>query len=223
MGEFIKNVWIKFHTNEEDKASDTRVIVTVTEINNSISDHIDNDFGHFAVNSDTDWIKLNPVYHSLFLDYLLNGTITIRIDPKGNDTWRFNFTLVLELDDNSRYLYGVNGLELNQNNREKSFSLPNIIGDPLLTGVWNCDDGGKYYLRQIGSTLCWYGEENPSGPTWSNVAHGTINSNIINLEWVDVPKGNIMQSGILTLNIVSNNQLKATQKTGGFGGSVWSR
>ena len=189
----IKDVWIKFHTNDEDKASDTHVTVTVNDRNSIVSDQIGNDFGYFNVNSDTDFIKLNPGYHSLFIEDLLNGTVTIRIDPKRNDTWRFNFTFVLELNDNSKYSYGVNGLELDQNNREKSFFLPNISGDPLLTGVWNCDDGGKYYLRQTDSTLCWYGEQNPSGPTWSNVAHGTINSNIINLEWVDVPKGNIMQ------------------------------
>jgi hypothetical protein len=52
-----------------------------------------------------------------------------------------------------------------------------------LTGVWNCDDKGTYYLRQIGNTLWWYGEQKSNNPLWSNVAHGTITDNTINLEW----------------------------------------
>ena len=92
-----------------------------------------------------------------------------------------------------------------------------------LTGVWNCDDTGTYYLKQIDNDLYWYGESDPVTPSWSNVAHGTISGNTLNLEWEDVPKGNIMQNGILALNIVSNDELKLTQMTGGFGGSHWTR
>ena len=92
-----------------------------------------------------------------------------------------------------------------------------------LTGVWNCDDGGKYYLRQLGNTLWWYGERDPNTPNWSNVAKGTVSGDSIHLEWADVPKGSIMQSGILTVKIVSNNELQATEKTGGFSGSRWTR
>jgi hypothetical protein len=43
------------------------------------------------------------------------------------------------------------------------------------------------------------------------------------MQWADVPKGKIMQSGTLTLNIVSNYHLQAIQKTGGFGDSLWTR
>ena len=92
-----------------------------------------------------------------------------------------------------------------------------------LTGVWNCDNGGKYYLRQLGNSLWWYGERDPNSPAWSNVAYGTISGNTLNLRWADVPKGSIMQNGILTLNVVSNNELQAIQKTGGFAGSSWTK
>lgn len=92
-----------------------------------------------------------------------------------------------------------------------------------LTGVWNCDDGGKYYVRQLGSAIWWYGENDPKNPSWSNVLRGTIGGNVINAEWSDVPKGSIMSNGKLVLQIVSNNRLIATSKTGGFGGSVWTR
>lgn len=92
-----------------------------------------------------------------------------------------------------------------------------------LTGVWNCDDGGKYYIRQHENTIWWYGEPSDSPGQWSNVAKGTISGSTINLDWTDVPKGSTMNSGILVLNIVSNDQLTATQKTGDFGGSIWTR
>jgi len=99
-------------------------------------------------------------------------------------------------------------------------STPAIID---LTGVWNCDDGGMYYVRQLGTTVWWYGEHDPNAPDWSNVMRGTISGNTINADWTDVPKGSIMQYGNLVLQIASNNKLVALSKTGGFGGSVWTR
>lgn len=92
-----------------------------------------------------------------------------------------------------------------------------------LTGVWNCDDGGKYYIRQMGNKIWWYGEANPNSPGWSNVMYGTVNGNTIHGNWADVPKGSTMNSGAMDLNVESNNRLSATSKTGGFGGSVWTR
>jgi len=92
-----------------------------------------------------------------------------------------------------------------------------------LTGVWNCDDGGIYYLRQLGTTVWWYGERNPNTPSWSNVMRGTISGYMINAEWSDVPKGSVMSNGNLVLQIASNKKLVAVSKTGGFGGSVWTR
>jgi hypothetical protein len=92
-----------------------------------------------------------------------------------------------------------------------------------LTGVWNCDDGGMYYIRQFGTTVWWYGEHDPYAPDWSNVMRGAISGSTINADWTDVPKGSIMQYGNLKLQIQSNNKIVAISKTGGFGGSVWTR
>ncbi|MGB5100506.1 MAG: hypothetical protein WBN94_07920 [Methanothrix sp.] len=92
-----------------------------------------------------------------------------------------------------------------------------------LTGVWNCDDGGIYYVRQLGTTVWWYGELDPNTPNWSNVMRGAISGNMINADWSDVPKGSVMQNGNLVLQIASNNKLVAISKTGGFSGSVWTR
>ncbi len=92
-----------------------------------------------------------------------------------------------------------------------------------LTGVWDCDDGGTYYLRQSGDTLWWFGEPSYEPGGWSNVATGTISGYIIDLNWSDVPKGSTTNGGYLVLNILSNDRLEASEKTGGFGGSVWTR
>jgi len=93
-----------------------------------------------------------------------------------------------------------------------------------LTGKWSCDDGGTYYLRQIGNSLYWYGERDKTKPAWSNVLTGRIKGGEIRGNWADVPKGRTMSRGDLHLAIKQGgNILVAIKKTGGFGGSRWKR
>jgi hypothetical protein len=92
-----------------------------------------------------------------------------------------------------------------------------------LTGTWSCNDGGKYYVRQIGKELFWYGEKSVTSPIWSNVATGTVDGNYIIVRWADVPKGTTLSEGILELTLVNPNKFQSTLKTGGFGGSIWTR
>jgi len=102
-------------------------------------------------------------------------------------------------------------------------SLSSIVSASDLTGTWSCNDGGIYYIRQIGDTINWYGEKSPIHPTWSNVANGKIIGNKIYIEYVDVPKGRDLSSGTLTLEIIHHNRLIRTEVDGGFGGSAWRR
>lgn len=94
-----------------------------------------------------------------------------------------------------------------------------------LTGEWSCGDGGTYYLRQVGNELWWSGKRTDGNKTiFANVFHGTIKGNEISGSWVDDPSGNKRGSGTLTLEIGGDGeslQLKATAKTGGFGGKTW--
>lgn len=93
-----------------------------------------------------------------------------------------------------------------------------------IEGIFTCDWNGTYYVRQIGNEILWYGEETSENPTWSNVAHGTINGNVITLTWADVPKGVIMQKGNLIINILSNDNFVLTSQEGdNFGSSNWNR
>ena len=92
-----------------------------------------------------------------------------------------------------------------------------------LDGVFS-GGGGKYFLRQIGNEVLWYGEEDAVSPTWSNVAHGIINGNTITVKWADVPKGSIKQSGDLFIRIDSNDSLILVRQTGEFFATdSWSR
>ncbi len=93
-----------------------------------------------------------------------------------------------------------------------------------LTGTWQANDGGIYYLRQTGEELHWYGEQNATEPRWANVFHGRIRGERINGDWLDVPKGKTLGSGKLSLTLSNNGQvLERSRETGGFGGSRWTR
>lgn len=65
------------------------------------------------------------------------------------------------------------------------------------------------------------------GRVWNNVARGEISGLTINVEWADVPRGEILGEGTLTLEIeddgTGNVQIVKVSETGtGFGGMTWT-
>ena len=111
-----------------------------------------------------------------------------------------------------------------------------------LTGAWAADDGGTYYIRQLGDgSVTWVGLHNSGfhrGMEFTNVFRGRISSNGKNLsgDWADVPRGESNNSGALSLGIVQELDLehwppqlrielrqKPDGTSGGFGGRVWRR
>ena len=95
-----------------------------------------------------------------------------------------------------------------------------------LTGVWEADDNGIYYLRETSDgRLWWFGTDvgRTTGNTFSNVAVGQIDGDVIQLEWVDVPYGKWLNRGDLTLHVSADGHtLTKIEATGGFGGSTWT-
>jgi hypothetical protein len=102
-----------------------------------------------------------------------------------------------------------------------------------LTGAWAGDDGGIYYLRQLGSVLWWNGmstrEGNPFdlGREWNNVGRGVINGLEIDVEWSDVPRSESAGYGTLHLSIqddgTGNIQIvKRPAEEDNFGNFVWT-
>jgi hypothetical protein len=75
-----------------------------------------------------------------------------------------------------------------------------------LTGAWSGDEGGVYYIRQVGDCVWWFGTELDAfepGATgqlgFANVAAGRIDGAFITVEWADLPLGNVVGGGGLTL------------------------
>jgi hypothetical protein len=95
-----------------------------------------------------------------------------------------------------------------------------------LTGVWEANDDGIYYLRETGDgRLWWFGTDvgRTTGNTFSNVAVGQIDGDVIQLEWADVPYGTMLKRGNLTVQVSADGHtLTKIEATGGFGGSIWT-
>jgi hypothetical protein len=109
-------------------------------------------------------------------------------------------------------------------------STPPTSGD--LTGVWQCDDGGLYYIRQgTDGSVTWAGVQDSGfhkGMEFTNVFSGSLTDggSFVRGEWADVPRGATAGSGIILLGIwddASGLRLEQVpeETTGGFGGSKW--
>lgn len=120
----------------------------------------------------------------------------------------------------------VSQLETVENSSSLPSKSPKLIAQALrvnFSGRWRSNDGGIYHIKQIGNELWWYGESGDKGASWSNVFHGFIGKQEIAGKWVDVPKGRVNSQGEMTVQIASPDRLVSVRKTGGFGGSVWTR
>ena len=109
---------------------------------------------------------------------------------------------------------------------------PAEVGE--LTGAWTGNDGGVYYIRHVGECVWWFGTEVDDiepGVTgqhgFANVASGRMVGTQLDLEWADVPLGNILNGGGLTFVYdEARDQLTLAEQRGGweeFGGSVLTR
>jgi hypothetical protein len=93
-----------------------------------------------------------------------------------------------------------------------------------LTGIWQCNDGGTYFLRQVGGDLWWYGRDGGGGDNWTNVFHGQIQGFEVIGYWADIPVGRFARSdGKLQLRIDNPGRLLLSNQSGNFGGSEWKR
>ncbi|MEB3343971.1 hypothetical protein U6A24_00785 [Aquimarina gracilis] len=107
--------------------------------------------------------------------------------------------------------------------RSAGFGVRNDFND--ITGKWIGNDGGHYYIRQIGNRVIWFGEHSfTSGrPAWANIAWGSRFYSQLWLDWIDVPKGNTNSAGGILRGFVEEpNYISLGHNTGGFGGSkLW--
>jgi hypothetical protein len=105
----------------------------------------------------------------------------------------------------------------------KKFFLPLLVAVFLgttmamdLTGDWKADNGDNIYFRQVDSTVWYYGESVAENENWTSVGYGTLEDNIIKLNWTDVPKGNASLMGTVALKVASDKELEVMDQTGGW-------
>jgi hypothetical protein len=109
---------------------------------------------------------------------------------------------------------------------------PEGVGE--LTGVWRGSEGGYYYVRQVGDCIWWFGtdvREIRRGQTdqsgFANVAAGRVDGDRIDLEWADLPLGDTLGGGGLTLVYdAENDQLTRIEQRGDwlpFGATTFTR
>jgi hypothetical protein len=116
---------------------------------------------------------------------------------------------------------------------EPDFAGPGPAGDAAtavavreesdLSAVWLGNDGGTYYVRQLGAEIWWFGESADSGRTWTHVFRGQVAGDRIAGTWADVPRGKTRGSGILILQRDGSEGLRMVEVSGGFGGNRWAR
>jgi hypothetical protein len=96
-------------------------------------------------------------------------------------------------------------------------------GEIDLSGRWRCDDGGTYYITQVGNALVWLGESGDCGRSWAHIGVGKISNDSVEVAWVDIPKASGTQNGSLRLLIASNDSMTALAFSGEFRGGNWTR
>ncbi len=109
---------------------------------------------------------------------------------------------------------------------------PDDVGE--LTGVWAGNEGGVYYIRHVGDCV-WWVRDRAEGDRTRNDGPGRVCERRqrrmvgprIDLEWADVPLGDILGGGGLTLAYgAAHDQLTVTGQRGDwepFGASVFTR
>lgn len=125
MATILTAATIHFHTNDEDKDSDTHVTILVRDENGVTAARIDSNFVRFADNSDHTYPLV--VKNASTNVAMQRGSVYIRIDPKGNDTWRFNWDVDLVFSDGSHLGCEVALVQLSETAREQTWGVQGII------------------------------------------------------------------------------------------------
>lgn len=98
------------------------------------------------------------------------------------------------------------------NKRKAAFKSTSIRN---LDGVWDADDGARYYVNQVGSSVIWFGEKSfkkGKRPAFANVFIGKRSGNVVKGQFIDVVKGKMKGKGSLTLRV---SKAGLMQKTAG--------
>ncbi len=113
----------QIRTNDEDKDHDTDVTIEVRDKVGHLAARASNTFGQFDDQTSSGPYQLE-ILNRVDSAALEGGNVLIRVDPKGDDTWRFNFIVELHMDDGSVLTASADGLEVNESTeRQQVFGI----------------------------------------------------------------------------------------------------
>ena len=119
----LETAAVSFRTNDEDKDHDTNVTVEVRDHSGELAARVSDTLGAFHDQTSDGPYELE-VLNGTQKSELKNGTVLIRIDPKGDDTWRCNVEVDLHFADGSTLTATADGLELNeQTEQQQTFGI----------------------------------------------------------------------------------------------------
>ncbi|MEU1374838.1 hypothetical protein ABZ442_14350 [Streptomyces triculaminicus] len=114
----LRSASIRFHTEDEDKDGDTRVTITVRDRNRTVVADQSGDLGQWDEGEDSPEIGL-VVRAASPLPDLSGGTVHIRIDPVGHDTWSFTFRATMNYSGGEGVIVNrTQRITLSQDNRD---------------------------------------------------------------------------------------------------------
>jgi hypothetical protein len=107
---FLVSALASFHTNDDDKDDDTILTVTIERAPDEFA-KVDNIIGTFDDHTDNGPFGLS-IQGLISKSTLPGATTTLRIQPDGNDTWRFNYFLDLVYSDGTHQRFSFFGKTL---------------------------------------------------------------------------------------------------------------
>ncbi len=233
-------MWIKYNSSNIGRRAAWVKAKTNSSAQVSLNGYFKgNDNGHYyvrTVGNKVYWFGEHPNgnWANVFSGTLSGSRITGEFFdvPKGGA--QGGSALVLEINNNGNSFVKISGAFGGTAFTKATLPASGLPGDRAggfgstsqtdISGRWSCNDGGIYYIRQIGNKVAWFGERsNTNGkPSFANVGVGTRLGNGVTLSWADIPKCGLSGKGALVLNVTNSTTI--TKSSGaGFGGSTWTR
>lgn len=129
----VTALYVQFHTNDDDKDQDTVLTVSFATRGKVWASFHPPDTGIWVdsygqTGDDYSDGKTGPPYPVPLTGLVLKAdlhqsTTTVRIDPNGHDTWRFDYNVVAHYSDGTQEQFKFWGHALSQNVRENTFAL----------------------------------------------------------------------------------------------------
>ena len=114
----LKEATVSFHTNDENKDHDTNITIEVRDSSGGMAARVSDTFGPFPDHTNTGPYNLTTINRAS-KDDLQGGNVLLRVDPVGDDTWRFNLLVDLLFDDGSHLTASADGLEVNEESEQQ--------------------------------------------------------------------------------------------------------